>query len=298
MKVLVVGANGQVGSELMRAAWGRDTAVTGLARPAIDLEHTASIDAAFAKATAPYDVVINAAAYTAVDKAESEVDRALAINRDGAGALAAAAARMGAALITLSTDYVFDGTSPWPYVEDDPIAPLSVYGRSKAEGEVAQRLANPRHIILRTSWVYGVNGANFVKTMLRLGAERDDLRIVADQHGAPTAAADIASAIAAMTGKISSGEVDRNALWGTYHLTGAGATTWAGFAEAIAQHQGRVTGRRPRVTPITTAEYPTPARRPANSRLNTMRIAQALDIHCPPWEVSLDRVLHTLLPPA
>ena len=298
MKILVVGANGQVGFELMRAQWPAGVALTGVTRPVLDLETPQTIVAALGAGAPRYDLVINAAAYTAVDKAESEPERAFAVNRDGARELAKAAADMGAGLITFSTDYVFDGALQRPYREDDAIAPLSVYGRSKAEGEVAQRAANPRHIILRTSWVYGAHGANFVKTMLRLGAERDELRVVADQHGAPTAAADIAAAVVIIAARLADGQMDRDTLWGTYHLTGSGATTWAGFADAIFAHQARVTGRRLRVIAIPTAEYPTPARRPANSRLDTMLIGVKLGITLPAWEASLGRVLDALLPSA
>ena len=294
MNVLVVGANGQVGYELRRARWPAGVDVFGPLRPQLDLEKPATIDAVFARGER-YDIVINAAAYTAVDRAESEPERAFAVNRDGAGSLAIAAARCGAALITLSTDYVFDGRSSRPYVEGDSVAPINVYGRSKAEGEAAQRAAVARHLILRTSWVYGVHGANFVKTMLRLGAGRDDVRVVADQHGAPTAAVDIASAIVVLVSRISDGQFDRDSHWGTYHLAGGGATTWAGFAERIFAYQNLATGRRPRVCPITTADYPTPAQRPANSRLDSSWIAARLGIVCPPWEASLDLVLKELV---
>jgi dTDP-4-dehydrorhamnose reductase len=293
MRILVAGANGQVGHALMRASWPSSWRVTGLARPELDLRSVATIEHALA---VDHDVVINAAAYTAVDKAESEPEQAYSINRDGAGLLAAAANRRGAALITLSTDYVFDGSGTRPWREGDSIAPLNVYGRSKAEGEAAQRAANPRHLILRTSWVYSSHGGNFVKTMLRLGAEREVVRVVADQHGAPTSALELADAIVALAHRIEGGEVDRMAQWGTYHLAGGGETTWAGLAERVLSKLQHATGRSARLVPITTAEYPTPARRPLNSRLDCGRFVGAFGFALPAWEASVDRVLRDLLP--
>ena len=200
MKILVLGTSGQVGHALMRASWPANAAVAGLARPAVDMADPGSLDRVMAE-HAP-DLVVNATAYTAVDKAESERDTAFAINRDGPAHLAAACAARGAALIHISTDYVFDGSKPAPYVEDDPVAPVNAYGASKEAGEAAVRSLAPRHVILRTSWVYAAHGANFVKTMLRLGRERPELGVVADQIGAPTAADDIASAIVRIAERI------------------------------------------------------------------------------------------------
>lgn len=290
MKILVLGSNGQLGFELMRAGWAPGTEVAGLPYPEFDVTRPGDVEAAVA-AHAP-DLVVNATAHTAVDKAESEADLAFIINRDGPAAMASACAARGLPLIHVSTDYVFDGTKPTPYVEEDPIAPIGVYGASKAAGEAAVRTGTVRHVILRTSWVYSAYGNNFVKTMLRFGRERDEMRVVADQTGGPTAAADLAAAIVTIANRIAAGEGD--ALWGTYHLTGGGVTTWHGFAERIFQRLEERTGKRPRLVAIATADYPTPARRPANSRLDCTKARERLGVACPPWEESLDRVLDEL----
>ena len=294
MKILVLGTSGQVGHALMRASWPANADVVGLARPAVDMADPGSLDRAMAE-HAP-DLVVNATAYTAVDKAESERDKAFAINRDGPAHLAAACAARGAALIHISTDYVFDGSKPVPYVEDDPVAPINTYGASKEAGEAAVRKLAPRHVILRTSWVYAAHGANFVKTMLRLGRERPELGVVADQIGAPTAADDIASAIVRIAERIAARTTEGpdDVPWGTYHLTGSGETSWFGFAERIFQRLEREEGRRPALRPIATADYPTPARRPANSRLDCGRLRAAFGVETPRWEDSLDRVLDEL----
>ncbi|KAA0677451.1 dTDP-4-dehydrorhamnose reductase [Azospirillum brasilense] len=296
MKILILGTSGQVGTELMRAAWPPGTELVGLARPDVDMARPETVEAAVA-AHAP-DLVVNATAYTAVDKAESDREAAFAVNRDGPARLAAACAARGVPLVHISTDYVFDGTKPAPYTEDDPVAPLGAYGASKEAGEAAVRAALPHHVILRTSWVYAAHGANFVKTMLRFGRERDEMRVVADQHGAPTAAADIAAAIVAIAGRIAvTKDTGNDVPWGTYHFTGTGETTWHGFAERVFQRLETATGRRPRLQAIATADYPTPARRPANSRLDCTRIRTAFGIEAPRWEDSLDRVLDELLSP-
>lgn len=291
MKVLVLGTGGQLGHELMRTAWPAAVDLIGLAYPDFDLTRPGDAEAAVT-AHAP-DLVINATAYTAVDKAESEADLAYTINRDGPAALAAATAARGIPLIHVSTDYVFDGNKPGPYTEDDPVAPMSVYGTSKAAGEDAVRTGNPHHVILRTSWVYAAFGHNFVKTMLRLGRERDELGVVADQHGAPTAAADLAAAIVTVAGRIR--DTGDTTPWGTYHLTGSGETTWHGFAERIFARLERQEARRPRVKALTSAEFPTPVRRPTNSRLDCSRFQAAFGYAPPPWEESLERVLDELL---
>lgn len=289
MKVLVLGSNGQLGFELMRANWAPGTDVVGLPYPDFDVTRPGDVEKAVAD-HAP-DLLVNATAHTAVDKAESEVDLSFAVNRDGPGLMAAACEARGIPFVHVSTDYVFDGSKDGVYTEDDPINPLGVYGASKAAGEEAVRAVLPHHVILRTSWVYSAYGNNFVKTMLRFGKERDEMRVVADQHGSPTAAADLAAAIVHIAGTIAT---TGTAAWGTYHLTGTGYTTWHGFAERIFQRLEERIGKRPRLTAIGTADYPTPARRPANSRLDCGRARDRLGVACPPWPDSLDRVLDEL----
>ncbi|MBN9524811.1 MAG: dTDP-4-dehydrorhamnose reductase [Alphaproteobacteria bacterium] len=286
--VLVVGETGQLARELARAAWAPGVELTFAGRDIIDLARPETATAVVA-AMKP-GVVVNAAAYTAVDKAESDADQAFLVNRDGPAALARAAATVGAPLIHVSTDYVFDGTKDGAYTEDDPVAPVSVYGRSKEAGERAVREAAERHVILRTAWVYSPFGSNFVKTMLRLGAEREELRVVADQRGCPTAAADIAAAIVRLAG------ADHG--WGTYHYSGAGPTTWHGFAEAIfAGAVARGAKVPARVTAIGTADYPTPAVRPANSVLDCSRIDRVHGIVARNWREALEDCLDALIGP-
>ena len=277
MRALVTGAGGQVGRELvLRVPGGAD--VVALDRAGLDLTDADAVAAAVA-AYRP-DVVLNAAAYTAVDRAEGEAALAFAVNRDGAARLAAACAAHGAALLHLSTDYVFDGTKPTPYAEDDPASPLGVYGRSKWEGEEAVRERLDRHVIVRVAWVFGPHGHNFVKTMARLAQDREELRVVADQRGGPTPAGAIADALWAIAGQIAEGRE----AWGTVHFCGAPATTWHGLAEAAiaeARALGPVACRR--VLPIATADYPTPAARPANSVLACDRIAERWGLAQPDW---------------
>ncbi len=286
--VLVVGETGQLARELARAAWAPGVEVTFAGRDIIDLARPETATAVVA-AMKP-GVVVNAAAYTAVDKAESDADQAFLVNRDGPAALARAAAAVGAPVIHVSTDYVFDGTKDGAYTEDDPVAPVSVYGRSKEAGERAVREAAEHHVILRTAWVYSPFGNNFVKTMLRLGAEREELRVVADQRGCPTAAADIAAAIVRLAG------ADHG--WGTYHYSGAGPTTWHGFAEAIFAGAAARGAKVPaRVTAIGTADYPTPAVRPANSVLDCTRIDRVHGIVARNWREALEDCLDALIGP-
>lgn len=289
-RILVTGADGQLGSELMRRATQYQVTAIGLVRAQLDITDASAVRQTVLGSRAA--AVVNAAAYTAVDKAESETTRAYAVNRDGTAYLAAACAEAKIPLIHVSTDYVFDGSKSTPYTEDDPVQPVSVYGASKEAGEQALRDIWPRHIILRTAWVYSVFGNNFVKTMLRLARERDSLRVVADQHGCPTAAGDLAEAILQIVRRISAeGEIP----WGTYHYCGAGSTTWHGFAEAIVQLAAPVLRRSVPVIPITTADYPTPARRPANSVLDCRRIRERLGIEPRPWRVSLKEVMDELI---
>jgi dTDP-4-dehydrorhamnose reductase len=289
MKILVFGAAGQIGREVCRGGWPSRYAVLPLDRKVIDITKSAAVDAILAR-EAP-NLAINLAAYTAVDRAESEADAAWAVNCAGAAHIAAACAESKTSLIHLSTDYVFDGRKPVPYQEGDAVNPLGVYGSSKEAGERAVRAALTQHVILRTAWVFGAYGTNFVKTMLRLAAERPLLRVVADQRGCPTAAADIAAALMVIAERIERGE----ATWGTYHFAGADAVSWHGFAEAIVDLAAPQLATRPQVEPIITDQYPTPARRPMNSVLDCRKIDEAFGILAPPWRVGLAGVIREIL---
>ena len=289
MRLLVTGRNGQVATSLAeRAAAHPGIEVLALGRPELDLENPATVEAAIAAARP--DLVVNAAAYTAVDKAESDSGRAFAANRDGAAAAARAAARLGVPVIHLSTDYVYPGDKPSPYVESDATGPSSVYGQSKLEGEQAVMAAHPQALIFRTSWVYSPFGANFVKTMLRIGKDRDVVRVVADQHGNPTSAIDIADAILRLAPGLGS-----TPAGGIYHLCGSGSTTWCGLAQAIFAESGKLGGPAPRVEAITTAEYPTPARRPANSRMDTAAFTARFGFALRPWPDAVAETVARLL---
>lgn len=284
MRILIFGKTGQVARELARVQWPVSIESVQLDRALCDLSDTPAIEAAIAAAGA--GLVVNAAAYTAVDRAESEPDVAERINHHAPAAMAAACARHGAALIHLSTDYVFDGMKSSAYMENDPVGPASVYGRTKEAGEAAIRKLLDRHLIVRTSWVFSAHGSNFVKTMLRLAATRPELRVVADQTGRPTAARDIANAVRLLAVSLDQGATD----WGTYHYAGAEATTWFAFAEAI------VAGvqPRPKVIPITTSEYPTAAKRPSNSVLDCTRIRDTFGIRQPSWQDALENTIAEL----
>ena len=288
MKLLVLGAGGQVGRELCRREWPPGYRLAAFDRADVDITREDSIAAAMQRERP--DLVINAAAYTAVDRAESEPDAAWAVNCSGPAHLAAACRGAAIPLIHISTDYVFDGSKAGSYREDDPVDPLGVYGRSKEAGDRAVREALSEHVILRTAWVYSAHGHNFVKTMLRLAGERPVLRVVADQTGSPTSAADIAMAIAQVVRRVAAGE----GRWGTYHFTGAGAVSWHGFAEAIFELAAPWRGSPPRVEAITTADYPTPAQRPANSVLDCHRIGEAFGIVPRPWREALVEVIREL----
>jgi len=293
-KILVIGGIGQIGHELARAQWPMGLAAEFVERDQFDLGRPAEVRQAVV-AMRPR-IVINAGAYTAVDQAEAERDAAFAVNRDGPAALAEACREIGAALIHFSTDYVFDGTKPGPYTETDPVNPLSAYGASKAAGDAAIAEALDRHVILRTSWVYSAVGHNFVKTMLRLGAERDELRIVDDQHGAPTAAAELARAAIHIAAAIDAG---KQGGFGVYNFTGAGATTWYGFAREIFAGAAERGAKAPlRVRPIATEDYPLPAPRPRNSRLDCGKIARTYGLAAKPWQDSLSDCLDELIGPA
>ncbi len=285
MKLLITGAKGQLGTELVRQA-------TEHACIAVDCDELDITDAgavsAFAAEAKP-DVIINAAAWTAVDRAEENIGAAFAVNRDGPAHLAGACARLGVPLIHVSTDYVFDGSKQGAWVEDDPIAPLGVYGASKAAGEAMVREHCPQHLILRTSWVFSAHGNNFVKTMLRLGREREQLGVVADQFGKPTAASELARVILAIL-------PDMGGHWGTYHLAQPEATHWHGFAEAIfdeARRQGMALRIR-QLDAIATSDYPTLAQRPANSELLCKKLESTFGITIRPWRESLVEVVAEL----
>jgi dTDP-4-dehydrorhamnose reductase len=289
LKILVFGTGGQVGREVCRAAWPPRYAILPLDRRAVDITDSAGVDAILARETP--DLAINLAAYTTVDRAETEPDTAWAVNCAGTAHIAAACGERATPLIQLSTDYVFDGRKAGPYREEDAVNPLGVYGRSKEAGERAVRAALGQHVILRTAWVYGVFGANFVKTMLRLAAERSVLRVVADQRGCPTAAADIAAALIVIAGCIERGE----AKWGTYHFAGDEAVSWHGFAEVIVDLATPRLATPPRIERITTEQYPTPARRPMNSVLDCSKITATFGISSSPWRRSLATVIQELV---
>ena len=289
LRIAVTGQYGQVAASLAERGSGAEIVLLG--RPSLDLLDRDRVVSSIRRARA--DVVINAAAYTAVDKAESEPDLAMRINGEGAGYVAEAAAALGVPLLHLSTDYVFDGSLDRPYREDDPTGPTGAYGRSKLDGERRVAAACPNSAILRTAWIYSPFGTNFVRTMLRLGESRDEVGVVADQHGNPTSALDIADALLAIARRLHGDPSP--ALRGTFHMTGSGEGTWAEFAEAVFEGAARH-GRRPvRVNRIATADYPTPARRPKNSRLDNSRLRETFGIALPDWRsalpVCLDRIL-------
>jgi dTDP-4-dehydrorhamnose reductase len=274
-----------------RAAAQPDTEVMFAGRPQFDLLQPETVRAAILAAWP--DVVVSAAAYTAVDQAEDEPGKAFAINAEGAGAVASAAAEAGAAVIHLSTDYVFSGNAPGEYAETDAPDPQNVYGRSKLEGERAVAADNPRHVILRTAWVYSPFGKNFVKTMLALGSQRDHLRIVADQWGNPTSAADIAEGILRIARTVAAGGRADN--YGIFHLAGAGSTSWAGLAGHVFATSASLGGPSATVEEIATADYPTRARRPQNSQLSCEKLLRVYGWRPPAWQGSCRAVVARLV---
>lgn len=286
-KILVFGRVGQVGWELRHklACIGN---VVSVDYPEIDFSKPDSIRAAV-RATEP-NVIINAAAYTAVDKAETAPEPAWAINATGPGVIAEEAKRLGAVMVHYSTDYVYDGGKSGPWVETDAPGPLNVYGQTKLAGDEAIAAVGGDFVILRTSWVYGARGANFLLTMLRLAKERPELRIVDDQTGSPTTSECIAQATAQIVAQVLAPSGGLNGRSGVYHLTSSGATTWFGFAKTFLSKQPTV----PKLTPISTSEYPVPAKRPVNSVLSCQRIADTFGVRMPAWEDALDLVLETL----
>ncbi len=279
MRILVTGKNGQVGSEFSHLS-ASPFDVVSVGREECDLSSEPDIRK-IVRQVRPA-VIVNAAAYTAVDRAQTEPELCFAINATAPRILAEEAERLNALLIHYSTDYVFDGEKPSPYLETDPIHPVSVYGASKAEGEAAIAKTASRYLVLRTSWVYAAKGKNFLLTMLKLGAERPELRVVSDQVGAPTAAASIAAATMRLIEQ-------HGAPNGIFHMTAGGATSWYGFAQAIFD-AGLLTNP-PRVQPIPSSDYPTPARRPANSVLANDKFDQTFGFRLPPWQQQLQEVL-------
>ncbi len=294
MKILVMGRNGQLARALAERSTAANFASLALdfaGRDLIDLADPRTIDAGLAAASP--DVIINAAAYTAVDQAEDEPEVAMRVNADGPGHLAEYAARNGARLIHISTDYVFNGEMPTPYDEGDTVEPRSSYGRSKAAGEMRIRDALPDHTIVRTAWIYSSFGQNFVKTMLRLGRERDEITVVDDQQGNPTSAFDLADGLLTIAKCWQQGS--RTGLGQTYHLAGTGDATWADFAREIFSQSEALGGPTATVRGIPSSQWPTKACRPKNSRLDCSLFCEAFGYRAPPWQESLRPVIERLL---
>ena len=287
MKILLVGSGGQLGWELLNATKECGLDCEGLDMPGFDITDRGAVERTVSQEK--HSLIINAAAYTAVDKAESERDEAFAVNAEGPGYLALVCAKRNIPLIHISTDYVFDGNKTSPYIETDTICPIGVYGQSKAAGEKAVREALETHIILRTSWLYSSHGNNFVKTILRLASERAELSVVADQYGCPTYAADLAKAILEVARQINSrGSVQ----WGVYHYCGHGVTTWYGFAQQICRLAKKHRALQvKRIEAISTEEYPTLARRPLYSALDCSKVKSVFSIQTRPWQDSLAEML-------
>lgn len=290
-RILLTAKTGQLGQELQRTLAPLGD-VIGVERKTMDLAQPAMIRQVIGEVKP--DLIVNAAAYTAVDKAESEPELAKAINAIAPTLMAEEAQRIGAALIHVSTDYVFDGKKSIPYIEQDATNPLGVYGQSKLAGEEGIRQTESRHIIIRTAWVYGTYGkSNFVKTMLRLFAEREEIRVVADQVGSPTWARDLAGAIATLGSEMAGEQSVQSPLWGTYHYTNSGVTSWYDFAVAICEEAKQLGNpmKVQRIVPITTSEYPTPAKRPGYSVLSCKKISEVLGTHPPHWRQALRQML-------
>lgn len=285
MKILVTGTNGQVGYELERSLQGLGE-IVAVGRSQMDLSDLRQVRDVI-RSVKP-NLIVNPAAYTAVDKAESEPELAMRINGEAPAVMAEEARKLGAGIIHYSTDYVFDGSKETAYLETDPTCPINVYGATKLAGEQAIQASCVPHLILRTSWVYGMRGKNFLLTMMRLAAERDELRIVGDQFGSPTWCRTIADTTAQLVARLDArcGAVEAmtGPLSGIYHLTSSGRTSWHGFTEQIVKHASII--KAPKVTAIRTDEYPLPARRPHNSELSGERL-RSLDVHVPHWQTAL-----------
>lgn len=276
--ILVLGRHGQLAQSLSLRATARQIPLRAVGRPQLELLDRSSIDRAVEE-TRP-SIVINATAYTAVDKAENDADLAYAVNSDAVEHLGRLCDQLGIGVVHISTDYVFDGQKPESYVEGDPVSPLGVYGRSKLAGEERLRAATAKHAILRTAWVYSPYGNNFLKTMLRLGQERPLLSVVNDQIGCPTYAPHLAETILDLADQLTAENSDK---WGTYHVAGTGEASWYDFAREIFVQAQELGFSTPELKPIATAEYPTPAKRPANSRLDTTRLQETFGLKLPDW---------------
>lgn len=288
MRICVTGTHGQIARALIEAAGPASVEVIPIGRPQFDLEDPSGLYALLVRAKP--DIVVHAAAYTAVDKAEQEPDRAMLINGQGAGAVAIASAALSIPIIHFSTDYVFDGAKATPYHVDDTPGPLGSYGRSKLAGEQAVVAANPRHVILRTAWVYSRSGKNFLRSMLSLGRERPVVRVVSDQFGSPSYAVDLARAVHSILPQLTN-LPESDPRFGLYHLSGTGDTSWSGFAEAIFADRLQRGMAAARVEPIATSDYPTLAPRPANSRLDCSKFTEIFGFRMPHWSDGLSRCL-------
>lgn len=292
MRIAVTGQQGQV-VQAIRAQAADDAVVVALGRPGLDLARPETIAASLAAAQP--DLIVSAAAYTAVDKAESERDLAFAVNATGAAAVAAAALRLNVPVIHISTDYVFDGAKGAPYTEADAVGPLNVYGASKLAGEQAVMAANPEAVVLRASWIYSPFGHNFVRTMLRLAAEREEVGVVADQFGSPTSALDLAGGIWALASRLLGGSAASPR--GVFHMAGSGSASWADLAEATFSASAALGGPSARVRRIDAAQFPTAAVRPTDSRLDCGRLEAAFGIRLPDWRASIAAVVRRLIAP-
>jgi dTDP-4-dehydrorhamnose reductase len=291
MKLLVIGSKGQLGSELVSKCSKNDFSFLALDLPEFNITDPSQVEKTLANFKPA--IVINASAYTNVDEAETDSEIAFSVNRDGPANLALSCDKKRIPIIHISTDYVFDGSKGQPYFESDPVSPLGVYGKSKEEGESKLRFSNKQHIILRTSWLYGTHGSNFVKTMLRLGNEKEIIKVVSDQYGCPTCAADLAEAVMDISKHITQ---NFKISWGTYHYCGHGITTWHKFAKTIfeiaSQYQNYKVSN---VEAITTAQYPTRAKRPAFSALDCGLIKKHFGINIKPWQESLKKTIERIL---
>ncbi|MBM0206967.1 dTDP-4-dehydrorhamnose reductase [Micromonospora sp. STR1s_5] len=290
MHILVTGGTGQVGTELSRLEWPAAVRLHCPSRSELNLADPPSVTAQL-KAKS-WDAILSCGAYTAVDKAERDSTTAWLVNAVAPATLAAGSAELGIPIVHVSTDYVFSGDKEGWYIENDPVGPINTYGASKEGGEQAVRTGNPRHAIVRSSWVVSANGANFIKTVLRLAREREELRVVADQHGCPTSATDLAAALQAITLGFLFGS---DASYGTYHYANGGETNWAELAAEVFSNSQALGGPSAKVTAIASADHPTPARRPANSRLDTSKLRDTFGLEIRPWQRAVQEIVQTVI---